>query len=64
MCNLINIHTYILHTTYIYIYIHIYIPTHKHKSARNRKTVVDAVRETGETRVDREKNVQNKGLVQ
>ena len=33
-------------------------------SARNRKIVVDAVRETGETRVESEKNVENKGLVQ
>ena len=57
MCNLINIYTY-THTQ-----------THTHtqerrKSARNRKIVVDAVRETGETRVEREKNVENKGLVQ
>ena len=34
------------------------------KSARNRKIVVDAVRETGETRVKREKHVEKKGLVQ
>ena len=34
------------------------------KSARNRKIVVDAVRETGETRVESEKNVEQKGLVQ
>ena len=34
------------------------------KSARNRKMVVDAVRETGETWVERGKNVENKGLVQ
>ena len=34
------------------------------KSARNRKIAVDAVRETGETRVESEKNVENKGLVQ
>ena len=34
------------------------------KSAKNRKIVVDAVRETGETRVEREKNVEKKGLVQ
>ena len=34
------------------------------KSARNRKIVVDAVRETGETRVERGKNVEKKGLVQ
>ena len=36
----------------------------RRKSARNRKIVVGAVRETGETRVDREKNVEKKGLVQ
>ena len=36
----------------------------RRKSARNRKIVVDAVRETGETRVEREKNVEQKGLVQ
>ena len=34
------------------------------KSSRNRKIVVDAVRETGETRVERETNVEKKGLVQ
>ena len=34
------------------------------KRARNRKIVVDAVRETGGTRVEREKNVGEKGLVQ
>ena len=55
MCNLIKIHTYI-HT-----YIHIYI---QRKSAGNRKIVVDAVRETGETRVERERNVEKKVLVQ
>ena len=36
----------------------------RRKSARNRKIVVDAVRETGETRVEREKNAERKGLVQ
>ena len=36
----------------------------RRKSARNRKIVVDAVREPGETRVEREKNVEKKGLVQ
>ena len=34
------------------------------KSARNRKIVVDAVRETGETWVESEKDVEKKGLVQ
>ena len=36
----------------------------RRKSARNRNIVVDAVREMGGTRVEREKNVENKGLVQ
>ena len=36
----------------------------RRKSARNRKIVVDGVRETGETRMEREKNVEKKGLVQ
>ena len=66
MCNLINtyihayIHTYI--QTYIHTYMHAYI--HTYISARNRKIVVDAVRETGDTRVEWEKNVEKKGLVQ
>ena len=34
------------------------------ESARNRKIAVDAVRETGETWVESEKNVEKKGLVQ
>ena len=36
----------------------------KGRSARNRKIVVDAMWKTGETRVERGKNVENKGLVQ
>ena len=36
----------------------------RRKSARNRKIVVDAMWETGETWVERGKNVENKGLVQ
>ena len=36
----------------------------RRKSAKKRKIVVDTVRETGETRVEREKHVENKGLVQ
>ena len=36
----------------------------RRKSARNRKIVVDAVRETGETWVESDKNVEKKGLVQ
>ena len=38
--------------------------THTHKSARNLKIAVDTVRETGETWVESEKNVENKVLVQ
>ena len=34
------------------------------KSARNRKIAVDAVREAGETWMEIENNVENKGLVQ
>ena len=34
------------------------------KKRKKRKIAVDAVRETGETRVEREKNVEKKGLVQ
>ena len=36
----------------------------RRRSARNRKIVVDAMRETGETWVERGKNVEKKGLVQ
>ena len=36
----------------------------RRKSARNRKIAVDAVRETGETRVESKKNVEKKELVQ
>ena len=36
----------------------------RRKSARNRKIAVDAVQETGETWVEREKHVEKKGLVQ
>ena len=36
----------------------------RRKSARNRQIVVDVVRETGETRMENEKNVEKKGLVQ
>ena len=43
---------------------HTYIQEKRRKSARNRKIVVDAVRETGDTRVERETNVEKKGLVQ
>ena len=36
----------------------------RRKSARNRKIAVDAVRETGKTWVESEKNVEKKGLAQ
>ena len=36
----------------------------RRRSAKKRKRVVDAMWETGETRVERGKNVENKGLVQ
>ena len=36
----------------------------RRNSAKKRKIVVDAMRETGKTRVEREKNVEKKGLVQ
>ena len=45
MCNLINTHT------------HTGRAQERRKSARNRKIVVDVVRETGETRVEREKKM-------
>ena len=57
MCNLINLPTYIhiyIHT-YIHTCIHTYIHTYIRISARNRKIVLDAVRETGDTRVDGKK---------
>ena len=66
--------------TYIHTYIHAEMGTGttitgtrvglgraegRRKSARNRKTAVDAVRETGETWVESEKkNVEKKGFVQ
>ena len=36
----------------------------RRRSARNREIVVDAMWETGETWVERGKNLENKGLVQ
>ena len=54
MCNLINTHT---HT-------HTHRAEARRKNARNHKKAVDAVRETGETWVESEKNVEKKGLVQ
>ena len=39
-------------------------PEEMRKSARNRKLVADVVRATGETRVERDGNVEKKGLVQ
>ena len=67
MCNLINTHTH----TYMRTHTHRLTRTHtqlgradgRRKSARNRKIAVDVVRETGETWVESEKNVQKKGLV-
>ena len=59
MCNLIN-----THTNTDLIKIGLGRAEGGQKSARNRKIAVDAVRETGETWVEREKNVEKKGLVQ
>ena len=61
MCNLINTHT---HDNGTGTRMGSGRAEERRKSARNRKIVVDAVRETGETRVEREKNVEKKGLVQ
>ena len=69
MCNLINIHAYI-HTarTVAEMGTGTRIGSgraeERRKSAKNRKIVIDAVRETGEIRVERGKNVEKKGLVQ
>ena len=54
MCNLINTHTHARSGR----------AEERRKSARNRKIVVDAMRETGETWVEKGKNVEKKGLVQ
>ena len=54
MCNLINTHT---HT-------HTGRAEEGQKSARNLKIAVDAVRETGETWVESETNVEKKVLFQ
>ena len=54
MCNLINTHTH-THTHITGTRIGLGRAEGRQKSARNRKIVVDAVRETGETRVEREK---------
>ena len=62
MCILINTHT---HThTITGSRIRLERADGRRKSARNRKIDVDAVRETGETWVESEKNVEKKGLVQ
>ena len=62
MCNLINTHT---HThTHTRTPIGLGRAEGGQKSARNLKIAVDAVRETGETWVESEKNVEKKGLVQ
>ena len=70
MCNLINTHTHThthtmgTGTTITGTRIGLGRAEGGQKSARNRKIVVDAVRETGETWVESEKNVEKKGLVQ
>ena len=70
MCNLINTHTHThtpemgTGTTITGTRIGLGRAEGAQKSARNRKIAVDAVRETGETWVESEKNVKNKGLVQ
>ena len=58
MCNLINAHTH-THTR-----IGLGRAERRGNTAKNRTIVVDAVRETGETRVETKKNVEKKGLVQ
>ena len=63
MCNLINIHTY-AGTTIAGTRIGLGRAEGRRKSARNRKIAVDAARETGETWVKSEKNVEKEGLVQ
>ena len=64
MCNLINTHTHTTGTTITGTRIGLGRAEGGQKSARNRKIAVDAVRETGETWVESEKNVEKKGLVQ
>ena len=66
MCNLIITHTHTMGTggTITGTRIGLGRAEERQKSARNRKIVVDAVRETGETRVESEKNVEKKGVVQ
>ena len=53
MCDVINTHTHKQYTRTIHSHTH-----------RNRKIVVDAMWETGETSVERGKNIEKKGLVQ
>ena len=72
MCNLINTHTNThthehrmgTGTTITGTRIGLGRAEQRRKSARNRRIVVDAMRETGETRVESEKNVEKEGLVQ
>ena len=65
MCNLINTHTEMgTGTTITGTRTGLGRAEGGQKSARNRKIAVDAVRETGETWVESEKNLENKGLVQ
>ena len=60
MCNLINTHTHAITESRIGLG----RADGRRKSARKRKIAADAVWETGETWVESEKNVENKGLVQ
>ena len=70
MCNLINTHTHTHEhrmgtgTTITGTRIGLGRAEGRRKSARNRRIVVDAMRETGETRVESEKNVEKEGLVE
>ena len=69
MCNLTNTHTYThthmgTGTAITGTRIGLGRAEGRRKSARNRKIAIDAVRETGETWVESEQNVEKKELVQ
>ena len=65
MCNFINTHTHThTHTTITGTRIGLGRAEGGQKNARNRKIDVDAARETGETWVESENNVEKKRLVQ
>ena len=74
MCNLINTHTHThththdhrmgTGTTITGTRIGLGRAEGRRKSPRNRRIFVDAMRETGETRVESEKNVEKEGLVE